>query len=192
MATDRKPVTGLARTGSVPGPPPRRPTTPTAAPAATPPVPDGPALPHNRPQPAASTRPVSRGARRPKRVETRPDEMLVSVTLSLPTPLCTATKAHNKQNETTIAGTLMDAIVANHDRLPALVEKLKRQHHDDGLFVRIEARPEEERSSLTFRMLGRNLTVIDRLVVEVGAENRSQLCRAALEAHLQSQSVDSE
>ena len=86
----------------------------------------------------------------------------------------------------------MDAIVANHDRLPALVEKLKRQHHDDGLFVRIEARPEEERSSLTFRMLGRNLTVIDRLVVEVGAENRSQLCRAALEAHLQSQSVDSE
>lgn len=183
MVADRQPVTGFARTDSVPGPPPRR-TAPRPSPAT---VSDIPAVQHEGPPPSTPSRPISRAARRPKRVETRPDEALAPVSLSLPTALCTATRAHIKEHDTTIAETLMDAIVANHARLPALVDRLKRQHRNDGLFVRIEARPEEERSPLTFRMLGRNLSVIDGLVVKVGAENRSQLCRAALEAYLQSE-----
>lgn len=177
MATERTAVPGLARTAGLPSPPPRKPSVAPAPPA--------PAR-HESPAPAPSTNssPRPATARRGRKVERASenfaDDAQIPVNLSLPTKMCTQTRAFCKDKDVTIATTLMDAIVFSQDQLPDLIQALKRKESNDGLFVRIEQQPEEERSTLPFRMLGVNLRALDGLVKKLDADNRSQLCRAAL------------
>ncbi|GAB36333.1 hypothetical protein [Gordonia otitidis] len=182
MASERTPVAGLTKT--LPGPPPRR-TAPPAQTSAAAAQPERTAP--STPAPTSASRPST--GRRGRRVDNRTtdviaDEAQVPVNLSLPTKLCTLTRERSKADDHTIATTLMDAIVATHDRLPELVQRLKRKESKDILFVRIEPATKEERSQLPFRMLGVNLKTIDRLVAKFDADDRSQLCCAALSDYL--------
>lgn len=172
------PVDGLAkRTRSVPPPPPRPvrtvPSPATKAPTAEP----------ARTEPAAAKRVRTVAAADPtERADTAP------VTLSLPTALAEATTTFAKKHSVTYPDLVMDAIVASHDELAALIAKANTKAESDGLFVRTQRSTAGPRSTRSFRMRRDNLEVIDQLAEKVAAESRSQLCRVALERFLETSS----
>lgn len=190
MATERTSIAGLMKPDALPTPPARRipaaPTTPAVAPQ--------PARPAPASTPPAPSRTSGRRGRRadPRPNDVVPDDAQVSVNLSLPTKLCTLTRDRSKADDNTIATTLMDAIVATYDRLPELIQALQRKRSKDILFIRIAPASKEERSQLPFRMLGANLKTIDSLVEKFGADDRSQLCAAALGGYLDYDFEDSD
>ncbi|WP_182262667.1 hypothetical protein [Rhodococcus sp. UFZ-B548] len=172
------PVDGLAkRTGSIPPPPPR------PARAVPSPVAKAPTAQPVRTAPAAAKKArTAAPADTTERAETAP------VTLSLPTALAEATTTFAKKNSVSYPDLVMDAIVASHEELPALIAQANNKAESDGLFVRTHRSAAGPRSTRSFRMRRDNLEVIDQLAEKVEAESRSQLCRVALERFLESSS----
>lgn len=180
MSSTRSAVSGLAKpprqSGSrLPAPPPRRTST------VTPPPPP--------PSPAGFTPPAAPSTRAPKPRKAAsggkgPEGRMQSVSLSLPVEMCSAWRARVKRDDSTLADVLMDALVATQDDLSVLVGELRAKPRSDGLFVRKERKPSEDLSTVPFKMATGNLEVVDNLQQDVGAESRSQLCRAALGAYL--------
>lgn len=183
--TDRTPLTavpGLARTSSLPPPPPRR-SRPEASESRTTPSTDA----HTEaPVAARIQRQPSKPERQPRRAEDRAANVTVPVTLSLPVTLVQRLKKYAKANEASYASIVMDAIVSSRDELALLVSRLRPDEESDGIFVRTTPRKAEDRTAISFRTRKANVTAIDNLAAsdEISAENRSQLCHAALDAFL--------
>ena len=112
--------------------------------------------------------------------------MTVPVTLSLPVTLVQRLKRYAKAHDTSYASVVMDAIVSNRDELAVLVSRLRPDEESDGIFVRKAPRKVEDRTAISFRTRKANVAAIDDLASsdEILAENRSQLCHAALDAYL--------
>ena len=162
-----QPVEGLGRTSRI-MPPPRR--VPPPGPTPT----DSPAAGEYDPTPI-SRLPTSSDA-----------DVMRSTTLSLPITLVEqlrdrATRDHVSQPEI-----LMDALSAARDHLAALVaEANPPRQSEDGLFVRTTPRASAEPlTTLSLRMLKRNIDAIDQLVESSKASSRSQLCALALRHYL--------
>lgn len=174
-----RPVTGLRRTDSLPPPPPR--------PQPTAPVPEAPPkAAKSRQEPAESKprRPASRGQPGAARASDRA-EIIRPISISMPVSLVERFKAHARTTGTSHPDLLMDAVLAQRDRLGDLVAQARPEPPRDELFVRnIRRGGGELTHTLPLRMKSTNVDAIDKLVTEHGAENRSQLCTAALRAHL--------
>lgn len=108
------------------------------------------------------------------------------VTLSLPVALVQRLKRYAKAHDASYASVVMDAIVSNRDELALLVSRLRPDEESDGIFVRTTPRKLEERTTISFRTRRANVGALDELAAsdEILAENRSQLCHAALDAYL--------
>lgn len=177
-------VPGLKRANALPGPPPRKPRvnpTPGDALKSSPPA-------ANTESAAISTAPPKevKQPRTPRRASDPAANSLVPVTLSLPVPLVQRLKRYAKDHELAYANVIMDAIVAHRDELGALVAHLRPNVASDGIFVRTTPRKSAERTTLSFRTRRANVIALDELweSEEIAAENRSQLCHAALDAYL--------
>jgi hypothetical protein len=172
-------VPGLKRTSALPGPPPRKSRANTAPdePLTSSPV-AATALPTPSPKEGKS--------RTPRRVNEPAANSLVPVTLSLPVPVVQRLKRYAKDHDLAYANVIMDAIVAHRDELGTLVSHLRPNVASDGIFVRTTPRKSAERTTLSFRTRRANVVALDELWEsdEIAAENRSQLCHAALDAYL--------
>lgn len=182
--TDRTPlaaVPGLARKTSLPPPPPR-PTKPVPNEAG----PSSAEVRSARPAPPRVQRQPSKSERQPRRAEDQTANVTVPVTLSLPITLVQRLKRYAKAHEAPYASVVMDSIVSNRDQLPLLVSRLRPDEESDGIFVRKAPRKIEDRTTISFRTRKANVVALDELAAsdEVRAENRSQLCHAALDAFL--------
>ncbi len=168
------PVPGLARTASLPPPPPRRSVTPKDATVAEPsPVVEEPAA-----VPEARSR-ASDAA-----------EIMRSVTLSLPVGVVRQVKDRARADRISQPEVVMDALLAVRDEIGELLAKESRPVVSDGLFVR-RAGPRgngDPLATLSLRMLSRNVAAIDELAQVHQAPSRSALCLVALRAYL---SIDS-
>jgi hypothetical protein len=175
-------VPGLA---SLPKPPPRSPSAAAAAPMP---------LPPKAPIRKDSSPPVNENASvKPSRgaaigAEIRPSS------LSLPLDLRDYIRNKILTNpDTTVAEVILGAIETNIDRLTDLVELEKPPPADragSGLFPHAAKAPRPlpiARVNVSVRLAAGNLDVIDRLVKEHCADNRSQLVSAALRAAADSQ-----
>jgi hypothetical protein len=108
-----------------------------------------------------------------------------AISVSLPVSLAQAVKAHAKSHGTSYADLLMDSVLAHRTELSELVLRRRRDRPRDELFVRsIPRGGEEPYVSLSLRMLAPNVAALDNLVAEHNASSRSELCAAALNAHL--------
>lgn len=168
--TDRQPlppVEGLGRPSRIMAPPRRVP----------------------KPQPAATEAPVT-GENSPATITRLPTsadaEVMRSTTLSLPVRLVEqlrdrATRDHISQPEI-----LMEALSAAREDLTDLVAAANPpRESEDGLFVRTSPRGSAEPlTTLSLRMLKRNIDSIDQLVETSKASSRSQLCALALHRYL--------
>lgn len=182
--TDRTPlsaVPGLSRTSSLPAPPPRR-----ARSSESSTRPSSTEIRSTPPEPARGERQSPKSGRQPKRAEDQTANVTVPVTLSLPIALVQRLKRYAKEHEAPYANVVMDAIVAHRDQLADLVSRLRPDEESDGIFVRTAPRKQEERTTISFRTRRANVTALDELAAsdEVLAQNRSQLCHAALDAFL--------
>ncbi|MDA8438746.1 MAG: hypothetical protein M0Z51_07785 [Propionibacterium sp.] len=109
-----------------------------------------------------------------------------STTLSIPVRLVEqlrdrATRDHVSQPEV-----LMDALSAARDHLADLIAAANPPRRSEGgLFVRTTPRASTEPlTTLSLRMLKRNIDAIDQLVETSKASSRSQLCALALQRYL--------
>ena len=175
-------VAGLKRANALPGPPPRKPR-PSRAPDET--VIPSPVASVTESAPA----PPAKGPRQrtaPRRANDAAANSLVPVTLSLPVAVVQRLKRYAKEHDLAYANIIMDAIVAHRDELAALVSHLRPDVASDGIFVRTTPRKSADRTTLSFRTRRANVVALDDLWEsdEIAAENRSQLCHAALDAYL--------
>lgn len=177
-------VAGLKRASALPGPPPRRPRPSSAPDEAAIPSPVAAVT-----ESAAAPSPSVKGAKQrsaPRRASDAAANSLVPVTLSLPVPVVQRLKRYAKDHDLAYANIIMDAIVAHRDELGALVSHLRPDVASDGIFVRTTPRKSPERTTLSFRTRRANVVALDELWEsdDIAAENRSQLCHAALDAYL--------
>jgi len=86
--------------------------------------------------------------------------------------------------EKTNADVVIDALIDKSDELAELVEPLKVKEYTVGLFRRKAPQEVKNHSALPVRMSPENWAAIDKLVEQTMADNRSQLCVAALDAFL--------
>jgi hypothetical protein len=175
------PVAGLKRTETLPSPPPRRQASPVRA---VEPALSAAAEPASTP--AAQPKPdrSASAAHRPSRVSDTADVMR-AISVSLPVSLAQTVKAHAKSHGTSYADLLMDSVLAQRAQLSELVSRRRRDRPRDELFVRSVPRAGEEPFvSLSLRLLAPNVAALDSLVAEHNASSRSELCAAALRAHL--------
>jgi metal-responsive CopG/Arc/MetJ family transcriptional regulator len=108
-----------------------------------------------------------------------------AISVSLPVSLAQAVKEHARAHGTSYADLLMDSVLAQRAQLSELVSRRRRDRPRDELFVRSTPRGGEEPFvSLSLRMLAPNVAALDSLVAEHNASSRSELCAAALRAHL--------
>lgn len=182
--TERTPlaaVPGLARTSSLPAPPPRR--TRSDQSDARPSTTEVRSAPLEAPK---VQRQPPKSERQPKRAEDQTANTTAPVTLSLPVTLVQRLKRYAKAHEATYASVIMDAIVSNRDQLAFLVSRLRPDEESDGIFVRTAPRKIEDRTTISFRTRRANVSALDELAKsdEILAQNRSQLCHAALDAFL--------
>lgn len=168
--TDRQPlqpVDGLGRTSRI-MPPPRRIPTPEPTPG------DSPAPGEYSPAPI-SRLPTSSDA-----------EVMRSTTLSIPVRLVEQLRERATRDHVSQPEVLMDALSAKRDQLADLVAAANtHRNSEDELFVRNTPRTSTEPlTTLSLRMLSRNLDAIDQLVHASEASSRSQLCTIALRHYL--------
>jgi len=110
-----------------------------------------------------------------------------NMALSLPSALVQQLKRRAVADRVSQPEVLMDALSATKDDLPKLVAHMKPVHAPAAgdLFVRVVRRGgAEPMSTLTLRILSRNLDAIDRLVTLSEAPSRSMMCATALRAYL--------
>lgn len=175
------PVQGLARTASIPPPPPRV----------------GP-VPHQKPAPgvtasqeSATPAPAQRTPATPGRVR-KSDEAVTTraVTLSLPAAIVTRVQERARADRMSQPEVLMDAVTAALENLPQLLESEATHPVSDGIFVRRPPRRSspDPMATLSMRLLTRNVDAIDALVTRYEASSRSALCAAALREYLKGSS----
>ncbi len=181
---------GLGR-ATVPPPPPRqmpvpppRPQQPEPAPSAE--VPASAPIATNPTTPAevavtathedATDAPQSR-----RRAHSYADDIAVPITLSLPGPLIKWVR-EQRTTDQTVADVVLRAIVNNLDSLSDRVFELRNHSRKEGGFTLSAPKSELVIGPLQIHTRTSNLKEIDRLVTQYGAENRSQLVRAAIEA----------
>lgn len=159
---------------------------PSATPTPAPTPPSHPVTPEQRPRDtkAAPTKPRGRVGRPRKSVDGAEPTGIFTSTLSLPVDLTDRLKAWAHGQRVTYAQAVMSAIEAHYDELDELVAALQPTEVSGRLFTVTEKAEQEPRTSVTFNMENRNLAVLDQLVDQVGADNRSELCIAALDAYL--------
>lgn len=161
-------VQGLARTASLPPPPPR----PVAA--AQPPM-DSVADPRPAQPARAKTARASESA-----------QLIRNTTLSLPTAIVRQLKDRARADRTSQPEVIMDALSAVHQDLGKLLAEREQPVVSDGLFLRKTSRTasSEPLATLSLRMLSSNIDAIDELVSQHQAPSRSALCLVALKAYL--------
>lgn len=170
--TPLTPVTGLSRAAGLPAPPARRPA--AALQVAAEPAQSARETP--RPNPKLRTRATT----------SRDATVTRAVSISLPVDLAAQVRVQARSAGVSQADVLMDAVLAHRDHLTDLIVAARPAPARDDLFVRSAPRaPAGPYVALSLRMKSPNVDVLDRLVQEHGAASRSQLCAAALAAHLE-------
>ncbi len=172
---------GLVR-GRVPGPPPRPKSTERFAQVPTP-VP-----PTSGETPASSGDEMSQPTRRsrPKASETSTGGMS-KTSISLPSNLVASLRERLQADPAvTQIQFILEAVERNATRLKELIDADRPRANDQELFagVRRGRRAAGERAVVSFSITSADLKVLDMLVKEAGALNRSQLIRVALQAQL--------
>lgn len=159
-------VQGLARTASLPPPPPR--------PAAVAEPPSEAAADPAQPAQAKPTR-ASESA-----------QLIRNTTLSLPTAIVRQLKDRARADRTSQPEVIMDALSSVHHDLGKLLAEREQPVVSDGLFLRKSSRTgsSEPLATLSLRMLSSNIDAIDELVSLHQAPSRSALCLVALKAYL--------
>lgn len=185
-------IAGLERPKGVGGPPPRRhapqagtESTPSTAPstATTTEPPPGSASRQSTVPAARSKR--TNTPRRPRSYEQVNESSTHPSSLSLPVGLVERARSYVRAHpEKTNADVVIDALIDKSDDLAALVEPLKVKEYTVGLFRRKAPQEVKNHSALPVRMSPENWAAIDKLVEQKKADNRSQLCVAALDAFL--------
>jgi len=158
----------LARTASLPPPPPR------PAAVAEPPT-EAAGDPHpERPAQAKLTR-ASESA-----------QLIRNTTLSLPVAIVRQLKDRARADRTSQPEVIMDALSSVHHDLGKLLAEREQPVVSDGLFLRKSFRTasSEPLATLSLRMLSSNIDAIDELVSRHQAPSRSALCLVALKAYL--------
>lgn len=119
------------------------------------------------------------------------------ISMSVPSTVAVAWRSYSQATRRPLVDVMLDAIVANKDRLPELVRahqsglRTGRQPTSDGLFLRTPApatdtgeEPLDPFVTIPLRMLSTNVDTLDALAYESAAESRSQLVVAVLTAYL--------
>lgn len=177
------------RTAAKPQPAPQ----PSAVPAPSAPAPSAPALVDEAPETPAEDAPAPRKAPAAKRPATardssEPGRLVLWTTLGIRSRM----KALQADTERVYRDQVLDALEATHRQLPELLKKTSTSAttkvHGE-LFERAVAASSspasDERKQLTIRgFLESQLDVIDHLVTSTGANSRSALINAALDAYL--------
>jgi hypothetical protein len=182
--TQMQPVVGLTKSNrptiaNIPPPPPRIATRPEPTPE-----------PESRPRAVEAA--VERGtAPAAPRKAAKPSETtgaLADVTFTTPLELRTLLREHARvSQDLTVPGIVLAAVEANVTDLARLVELEKGPiPAGSALFPdpTSSSRPSETRVPESMRLSTANLAVVDALVRQTQADNRSQLITAALRAHL--------
>lgn len=135
---------------------------------------------------AAKTR---RGAEKAGRKAGMP---VKAISASVPAGLAAAWKERARRDGVTQVDVVLHAVAEQREQLADLVAEHQRKQRptvataSNGLFVqRVEATAEEPYVTVSLRMLGANVDVLDGLAHEAGAPSRSALMAAALGAWLQ-------
>lgn len=179
---------GLGRNAAVPPPPPRpappapRPAEDVPSPAATEAV--KPPSPQASPAPVDTAAAVQQKAEipTPRRARSYADDISVPITLTQPVALVQWVR-EVRTMEQTVADIVLMAISNNIEALPERVAELRNSKggRKEGMFTLSAPKAEAPTGPLQIHTRTSNVEMIDRLVIKVGAENRSQLVRAALE-----------
>lgn len=169
-----RPVTGLSLE-SLPAPPRR---VPTARPPAA--NEDGggfPATAETRqstartPRSGISVSPAISGTRSAVR----------AISVSLAVPLAEQLKLRARATGQPKAQIVLDAVLdARHELSGLVAERRRAGEWTDELFVRTAAAATEPRTTVSLRMLARNVEALDDLVEQTGAASRSELITLAL------------
>lgn len=159
-------VQGLARTASLPPPPPR------------------PAAVAEPPTEAAADPAQPAHAKMARASESA--QLIRNTTLSLPTAIVRQLKDRARADRTSQPEVIMDALSSVHHDLGKLLAEREQPVVSDGLFLRKTSRTgsSEPLATLSLRMLSRNIDAIDELVSQHQAPSRSALCLVALKAYL--------
>ena len=157
------------------------------------------------PRPTRTPRPVEAAAPQPEKAEPvvpstvapiRPavkvsDQVNVtrSISFTTPVPMRNELRRTAHEQDTTLTQLVLDAIEANIDQLDELIagEQPPKGGEAGKLFPQREyaaSRTEEPRVATSLRIGSSNLRILDDLVQEHHADNRSQLITAVLRAHL--------
>ncbi|MEO3939445.1 hypothetical protein V3N99_22290 (plasmid) [Dermatophilaceae bacterium Soc4.6] len=95
-------------------------------------------------------------------------------------------KTHARAERLSQPEVLLDALAATQDHLGDLIAARTPAPSTDGLFLRrtTPRTSTEPMATVSMRMLGSNVDVIDQLVTTHDAPSRSALCAAALRHYL--------
>lgn len=172
-----------------PAPPPPAPA-PAATPVEKPPAPAEVTAPRQRRAdgdaavPRAATVTPARRKRR-RRTSTAADE---GTGVYLPVSLVDRLRVYARSQEgRTYTDITLDAVEATHDQLGELLRPSGRMARSGPLFAGRQSRRvphAEAHQQVNLRFSAADLTVIDELVGEVGAPNRSAMLAAALREYL--------
>lgn len=168
----------------------RRPTavsTPAASPAPGAAEPVAAAEPQQSPRsqpepvpaPGAGSGVPSVREQQPARLRRRPHTVFY-LPVDLSKELRELARSENKTN----ADVIFDALESTLEELPELLKP--PAGGEDGMFTRTPTKPVGQKVQITGRIQEDNLTIIDRLVDQHGAESRSQLVEVALRGYLSS------
>lgn len=162
----------------------RRPLTPIPSPQPEEVPAASPAEPTSRTQPGsqAAARDAEASGARPRSPRRRPHTVFY-LPLDLSKELREFARSRNKTN----ADVIFDALESSLEELPQLLKPAAGGVDGDasqGVFTRTPAKPVGQKVQISGRIQDDNLTIIDRLVDQHGAESRSQLVEVALRAYL--------
>lgn len=159
-------VQGLARTASLPPPPPR------------------PAAVAEPPTEAVADPAQPAHAKMARASESA--QLIRNTTLSLPVAIVRQLKDRARADRTSQPEVIMDALRSVRHDLGKLLAEREQPVVSDGLFLRKSSRTasSEPLATLSLRMLSSNIDAIDELVSRHQAPSRSALCLVALKAYL--------
>lgn len=145
------------------------------------------AAPANRPSSGSNSLSTHGGgvSERPRASTTA--ETMRSVSVSVPVSLAEAWRERAKCERVSQVDVLLDAIVANHERLAEVVEAARAPvgaSVSDGLFERRRSSMGERFVGVSLRMRSGNLEVIDDLAEDHGNGKRSPFVAAVLKTYL--------
>lgn len=154
------------------------------------PAPTASQAPEVHTDPERQARPVKPGGgekTRPRRRRTAgPEEILRPIIAYIPASVQGRLRAARRDREgSTYTELVLDAVEQTHDDLPDLLEDREPPPRPSALFVReSQPVPAEPHVQINLRTTAGNLAVLDQLVDEFRAGNRSRLISTALDAYL--------